>query len=178
MGKRRRLSIACTIDRPYRSPRDGVEVLLISMGLMTKRAPGVATVLEVDEVEVSVSHVPTFEPLDEETLLAKLSWSRLVFTRENHTVIGGLFDAVAHTAVREDGCVEQPDRVAGRVLRRRGPDRPQGPLRGLHRQDHQRIMTQLHLRHANVWTERIAHHGRGGNLQNHACTPGLSDERR
>jgi hypothetical protein len=37
---------------------------------------------------------------------------------------------------------------------------------------------ELSSTYTDAWTERIAHHGRGGNLQNHACTPGLSDERR
>lgn len=86
--------------------RDGAEVLIISTGLMTERALEAAKALEADKVDVAVLHVPTLKPLDESTILAELSKDRLVVTCENHTVIGGLFDAVAHTAVR-DGVLRQ-----------------------------------------------------------------------
>ena len=86
--------------------RDGAEVLLISTGLMTERALEAAKALEADKVDVAVLHVPTLKPLDEATILAELAKDRLVLTCENHTVIGGLFDAVAHTAVR-DGVLRQ-----------------------------------------------------------------------
>lgn len=86
--------------------RDGAEVLLISTGLMTERALEAAHALEADNVDVAVLHVPTLKPLDEDTILRELGRDRLVLTCENHTVIGGLFDAVAHAAVR-DGILRQ-----------------------------------------------------------------------
>ncbi|MBP3037528.1 transketolase family protein [Arthrobacter sp. zg-ZUI100] len=86
--------------------RDGTEVLLISTGLMTERALEAARALESDNVDVAVLHVPTLKPLDEDTILRELGRDRLVVTCENHTVIGGLFDAVAHAAVR-DGILRQ-----------------------------------------------------------------------
>jgi transketolase len=73
---------------------------------MTERALEAAKALEADKVDVAVLHVPTLKPLDEATILAELAKDRLVLTCENHTVIGGLFDAVAHTAVR-DGVLRQ-----------------------------------------------------------------------
>lgn len=81
--------------------RDGGEVLLISTGLMTERALEAAKTLAEDKIEVAVLHVPTLKPLDEQTILRELGRDRLVLTCENHTVIGGLFDAVAHAAVRD-----------------------------------------------------------------------------
>lgn len=86
--------------------RDGAEVLVISTGLMTERVLEAARALEADHVDVAVLHVPTLKPLDESTVLRELSRDRLVLTAENHTVIGGLFDAVAHVAVR-DGVLRQ-----------------------------------------------------------------------
>lgn len=86
--------------------RDGSDVLLISTGLMTERALEAAKALESDKIDVAVLHVPTLKPLDETAILAELGKDRLVLTCENHTVIGGLFDAVAHTAVR-DGVLRQ-----------------------------------------------------------------------
>jgi len=81
--------------------RDGAEVLLISTGLMTERALEAAKELAGDKVDVAVLHVPTLKPLDEATILRELARDRLVLTCENHTIIGGLFDAVAHAAVRD-----------------------------------------------------------------------------
>lgn len=81
--------------------RDGAEVLLISTGLMTERALEAAKALALDKVDVAVLHVPTLKPLDEATILRELARDRVVLTCENHTIIGGLFDAVAHAAVRD-----------------------------------------------------------------------------
>ncbi|GAB3536954.1 transketolase C-terminal domain-containing protein [Arthrobacter tecti] len=86
--------------------RGGAEVLLISTGLMTERALEAAKALAQDRVDVAVLHVPTLKPLDEETILRELGRDRIVLTCENHTVIGGLFDAVAHAAIR-DGVFRQ-----------------------------------------------------------------------
>lgn len=79
--------------------RDGNDVLIISTGLMTERALDAAKELEKDGVDVAVLHSPTLKPFDEETVLAEIGKGRLILTAENHTVIGGLFDAVAHALV-------------------------------------------------------------------------------
>jgi len=86
--------------------RNGAEVLLISTGLMTERALEAAKALAADKVDVAVLHVPTLKPLDEDAILRELAQDRLVLTCENHTIIGGLFDAVAHAAIR-DGVFRQ-----------------------------------------------------------------------
>ena len=76
--------------------RDGRDVLIISSGLMTMRALEAAKELADDRVDVSVLHVPTIKPLDTETILREAAKSgRLVVVAENHTVIGGLGEAVA-----------------------------------------------------------------------------------
>jgi transketolase len=81
--------------------RDGAEVLVISSGIMTMRALEVAKVLQDDGLGVAVVHVPTIKPLDTETILREAQRSgRLVVVAENHTVIGGLGEAVAGTLMR------------------------------------------------------------------------------
>lgn len=77
--------------------RTGRDVVLISTGLMTMRALQAAERLEKDHVDVSVLHVPTIKPLDREAIIAAASGDRLVVTLENHTVVGGLAEAVAST---------------------------------------------------------------------------------
>jgi transketolase len=77
--------------------RTGRDVVLISTGLMTMRALQAAARLEADHVDVSVLHVPTIKPLDTDAILRAARTDRLVVTLENHTVIGGLSEAVAAT---------------------------------------------------------------------------------
>ncbi len=81
--------------------RDGTDVLFISSGLMTMRALEAAKTLAADHVDVGVLHVPTIKPLDEATILHHAARpGRLVVVAENHTVVGGLGEAVAGVLMR------------------------------------------------------------------------------
>jgi transketolase len=81
--------------------RDGKDVLIISSGLMTMRALEAAKGLADDHVDVGVLHVPTIKPLDSETIRREAGKSgRLVVVAENHTVIGGLGEAIAGLLMR------------------------------------------------------------------------------
>jgi transketolase len=81
--------------------RDGEDVLIISSGLMTMRALEAAKGLADDRVDVGVLHVPTIKPLDSGTICREAGKSgRLVVVAENHTVIGGLGEAVAGLLMR------------------------------------------------------------------------------
>lgn len=76
--------------------RDGADALVISSGLMTMRALEAARELEKDRIHLAVLHVPTIKPLDTETIIqAAGQTARPVIVAENHTVIGGLGEAVA-----------------------------------------------------------------------------------
>ena len=83
--------------------REGAEVLVISSGFMTMRTLEVAKQLEADKVNVAVLHCPTIKPLDEATILAEVRQSgRLVVVAENHSMVGGLGEAVASLLLRND----------------------------------------------------------------------------
>lgn len=63
---------------------------------MTMRVLDAAVKLAGDGVGAAVLHVPTLKPLDTETILAEArKGGRLVVTAENHTIVGGLGEAVA-----------------------------------------------------------------------------------
>jgi transketolase len=80
---------------------DGREVLVISSGIMTMRALEVAAALKKDNIGVAVLHTPTIKPLDQEAVVREASRSgRLVVVAENHSVVGGLGEAVAGTLLR------------------------------------------------------------------------------
>ncbi|PUA16513.1 transketolase family protein [Glaciimonas sp. PCH181] len=81
--------------------RDGGDALIISSGFMTMRALETADILRADSVDVGVLHVPTIKPLDEETIIREASRNgRMVIVAENHSVIGGLGEAVASLLMR------------------------------------------------------------------------------
>ena len=81
--------------------REGADVLVISSGLLTMRALEAAQALASDKVGVAVLHCPTIKPLDEATIVDTVrSQSRLVVVAENHSVIGGLGEAVASALLR------------------------------------------------------------------------------
>ena len=66
---------------------------------MTMRALAAANALEAHHVDVAVVHTPTIKPFDHEAIARAASGGRLVVTLENHTVVGGLADAVASSLV-------------------------------------------------------------------------------
>lgn len=81
--------------------REGKDVLVVSSGFMTMRALDAADHLAKDGVDVAVLHCPTIKPLDTETILDEVgAGGRLVVTAENHTLVGGLGEAVATTILR------------------------------------------------------------------------------
>ncbi|GAA4876694.1 transketolase family protein [Saccharopolyspora cebuensis] len=79
--------------------RPGRDVVLVSSGLMTMRALAAAEELARHHVDVSVVHCPTIKPFDAGTVLRAADTDRLLVTLENHSVVGGLADAVATALV-------------------------------------------------------------------------------
>lgn len=81
--------------------RDGKDVLVISSGLMTMRALEVADRLAKDQIGVAVLHVATIKPLDVDTIVAECRREgRLVVIAENHSVVGGLGEAIGLALVQ------------------------------------------------------------------------------
>lgn len=79
---------------------DGSDVLFISSGLMTMRALEAAKQLSATGTSAAVLHVGTIKPLDVDTILHEaLKPGRAVVVSENHTVVGGLGEAVARHLV-------------------------------------------------------------------------------
>lgn len=81
----------------------GGDALIIASGLMTMRAIEAADELAKQGVKVSVLHCPTIKPLDNDTIIEEVRRhaGKPVFVAENHTVVGGLGEAVAGLLMRE-----------------------------------------------------------------------------
>jgi transketolase len=83
--------------------REGADVLIISSGILTMRTLEVAKDLAADNIGVAVLHCPTIKPLDEATIVAAVGAKpRMVVVAENHSVIGGLGEAVASALLRRN----------------------------------------------------------------------------
>ena len=79
---------------------DGGDVLFISSGLMTMRALEAAERLLQQGTKAAVLHVGTIKPLDADSILREAMMpGRAVVVAENHTVIGGLGEAVARVLI-------------------------------------------------------------------------------
>ena len=74
--------------------RDGNDVALIAAGLMTAEALAAADTLESLGVHARVINVCSIKPLDEEIVLSAARECGRIVTCEEHSVIGGLGDAV------------------------------------------------------------------------------------
>ena len=74
--------------------RDGRDVALVATGLMTAEALSAAETLAEQGVEARVINVCTIKPLDEEAILAAAADCERIVTCEEHSIIGGLGEAV------------------------------------------------------------------------------------
>ena len=74
--------------------RDGTDVAIIATGLMVNEALEAAKTLEGEGISARVINLATIKPLDEEMVLAAARDCGKVITCEEHSVIGGLGEAV------------------------------------------------------------------------------------
>ena len=75
--------------------REGSDVAIIANGLMTYEAVVAAEELEKDGIHAMVINMGTIKPLDEELVLEAARKCGKVITAEEHSIIGGLGEAVA-----------------------------------------------------------------------------------
>ncbi len=76
--------------------RSGSDVALLASGLMVDIAGEAAAQLAERGVDASVVNVHTIKPLDEETVCRLAEDCGAIVSAENHSVIGGLGDAISH----------------------------------------------------------------------------------
>ena len=82
--------------------RDGKDCTIIATGLCVSASLEAAEALKAKGIDAEVINIHTIKPLDEELVLAAAKKTGRIFTVEEHSVIGGLGDAVA--AVLSEKC--------------------------------------------------------------------------
>ena len=75
--------------------REGKDLAVVTCGLMVSKVLEAAEALAAEGIEISVINMHTIKPLDEECVLRYAEKCGKVMTVEEHSIIGGLGDAVA-----------------------------------------------------------------------------------
>ena len=84
--------------------REGKDVALFATGLMVNEALEAARLLEADGMDAAVINVHTIKPIDAECVTRYAEKCGKVVTIEEHSVIGGLGDAVADVPMGKVNC--------------------------------------------------------------------------
>lgn len=84
--------------------REGKDVALFATGLMVNEALEAAGLLEADGMDAAVINVHTIKPIDAECVTRYAEKCGKVVTIEEHSVIGGLGDAVADVLMGKVNC--------------------------------------------------------------------------
>ena len=84
--------------------REGKDVVVFACGLMVNEALEAAKLLAAEGIEISVINVHTIKPIDEACVSEYAAKCGNVVTVEEHSVIGGLGDAVAGVLMGKINC--------------------------------------------------------------------------
>lgn len=83
---------------------DGKDGVVISTGMMTPKALMAAENLKKRGISIKIIHMGTVKPLDKEAVIAAAREFGRIITVENHSIIGGLGDAVCGLTAEEAPC--------------------------------------------------------------------------
>ena len=75
--------------------KEGTQAVIFATGVMLSEAVKTQEMLEQRGISVGLYSMPTVKPIDREVILESARAGKAIFTVEEHSVIGGLGDAVA-----------------------------------------------------------------------------------
>ena len=81
--------------------KDGSDLTIIGTGSLAAEALGAAELLEEDGISTQVIDMHTIKPIDVDIILKAAGETKIIFTAEEHNVIGGLGSAVAEILAEE-----------------------------------------------------------------------------
>ena len=84
---------------------DGYDIAVIATGLMTNEALRAAVLAKRQGLNVRVINMPTIKPIDEEIILTAARECGRIITVEEHSVIGGLGEAVCAVVSEKLPCL-------------------------------------------------------------------------
>ena len=84
--------------------REGKDVTIVATGMMVQLALQAAELLAAEGIDARVLDIHTVKPLDTELILKAAKETGAIVTSEEHSVIGGLGDAVADVLMGKVSC--------------------------------------------------------------------------
>lgn len=81
--------------------RDGKDATIIAAGLMVSHALEAAAMLEKEGLHIRVINMATIKPIDRELIVKAAKETGAILTCEEHSIIGGLGEAVASVVAEE-----------------------------------------------------------------------------
>jgi len=84
--------------------RSGGDVTIITTGILVSEGLEAARLLKAEGISAGVLHLPTVKPLDEQAIATAASATGGIVTVEEHSVIGGLGEAVAGVVAARCPC--------------------------------------------------------------------------
>lgn len=82
----------------------GDDAVVFTYGLMVSEALEAAKILEAEGIKLTVVNMHTIKPIDRECVLRQAARCGKVFTIEEHSIIGGIGDAVADVLMGNVSC--------------------------------------------------------------------------
>ncbi|MBD3264012.1 MAG: transketolase family protein [Candidatus Omnitrophica bacterium] len=79
----------------------GKDVAIIACGVLVSEALKAHRILEEKGISATVVNMPTIKPIDEELLVELAKGHKVLFTCEEHQIIGGLFSACCEVLARK-----------------------------------------------------------------------------
>lgn len=87
--------------------RSGHDITLMSTGIMVSEVLKAADLLEANGISTRVIHHPSVKPLDEEVIVQAARETGGIVTAEEHSILGGLGEAVAAITAQYHPCPVQ-----------------------------------------------------------------------
>ncbi|MBE0429751.1 MAG: transketolase family protein [Thermoleophilia bacterium] len=78
--------------------KEGTDISIIACGIMVAKALEAADILQKRDISAEVVNVSILKPIDVDTVAASLAKTGCAVTAEEHSIIGGLADAVSEVA--------------------------------------------------------------------------------
>lgn len=89
--------------------RKGKDATIISNGETLIETIDCAEILAQQNIDLEIIHMPVIKPIDKETIIESAKKTKMVFTVENHSVIGGIGSAVCE--VLSEACPTKVCRI-------------------------------------------------------------------
>lgn len=85
--------------------RHGTDLTIITTGIMVSEGLLAADILQLQGYSIRVLHLPTIKPLDKESVINCAKETKRIITAEEHSIIGGLGEAVAGVVSETSPCI-------------------------------------------------------------------------